>query len=109
MSIILSKKSQEFIKKNKISNLFIDINFIEEKCVQIYEPKIKIIERTDLNEYNNFESISSEKLTIFLSEKFIQIYGQLTEYYLDFAGFLKKELIIENAEPIIKNLCKIGK
>ncbi len=75
MSIILSKKSQEFIKKNKISNLFIDINFIEEKCVQIYEPKIKIIEGTDLNEYNIFESISTEKLTIFLSEKFIQISG----------------------------------
>lgn len=107
MSILLSEKSKEFINKNNISYLLIDIIFIEEPCTQIYDPKIEIIKNDDTEKYENLEKVSGNKISLYLSKQFIEIYGKLNEYQLDIGGFFKKVLIIKNIDPIIKNICKI--
>ncbi len=40
MSILLSNKSKEYLKKINTSNFLVDIDFIEEPCTQIYNPTI---------------------------------------------------------------------
>ena len=107
MSILLSEKSKEFIDKNNISYLLIDITFIEEPCTQIYDPKIEMIKNIDTEKYENLEKVSGNKITLYLSKQFIEIYGKLKEYQLDVGGFFKKVLILKNIDPIIKNTCKI--
>jgi len=107
MSILLSEKSKEFINKNNISYLLIDITFIEEPCTQIYDPKIEIIKSIDTAKYQNFEKVPGDKITLYLSKQFIEIYGKLNEYQLDVGGFFKKVLILKSVDPIIKNICKI--
>jgi len=107
MSILLSDKSKEFVEKNNISHLLIDITFIEEPCTQIYDPKIEMIKNIDTEKYEILEKVSGNKITLYLSKQFIEIYGKLKEYQLDVAGFFKKVLILKNIDPIIKNTCKI--
>ncbi len=107
MSILLSDKSKEFVEKNDISHLLIDITFIEEPCTQIYDPKIEMIKKIDTEKYENLEKVSGNNITLFLSKEFIEIYGKLKEYQLDVGGFFTKVLILKNIDPIIKNTCKI--
>jgi len=108
MSILLSNKSKEYLKKSNTSNFLVDIDFIEEPCTQIYNPTIKKIKDVDLEKYNDFEKVSKDNLTLFLSDWFIKIYGKLEEYRLDLNGFLKKRLTIKNIDPIIRNTCKVN-
>jgi len=107
MSILLSDKSKEFVEKNNISHLLIDITFIEEPCTQIYDPKIEIIKNDNIEKFENLEKVSGNKITLYLSKQFIEIYGKLNEYQLDVGGFFKKVLILKSVDPIIKNICKI--
>ena len=107
MSILLSDKSKEFVEKNDISHLLIDITFIEEPCTQIYDPKIEMIKKIDTEKYENLEKVSGNDITLYLSKQFIEIYGKLKEYQLDVGGFFTKVLILKNIDPIIKNTCKI--
>jgi len=106
MSIKLSAKSQKFIAKNNVHNLFIDLAYIEEPCVQIYEPKIKMIEDKNLGKFDEVNRISNESLTIFISDAFTKTYGKLDKYFLDRGGIVKKNLFLRNVDPIIKNICK---
>ena len=108
MSINLSEKSKKYIVKNKISKLFIDINFFEEICTQVYEPVISIIHNNELKDWEKIEKVSIKNLTLYISDSFLKIFGKLDEYQLDIEGFLKKILILTNIDPIIKNTCKIN-
>ena len=108
MSISLSNKSKEYLKKSNISNFLVDIIFIEEPCTQIYNPTLKKITEADIEKYKDFEKVSKDNLILYLSDWFIQIYGKLEEYQLDINGVFKKKLIIKNIDPIIKNTCKVN-
>ena len=107
MSISLSNKSKEFLKKSNTTNFLVDIIFIEEPCTQIYNPTIEKIKDVDLEKYEDFEKVSKDNLILYLSDWFIKIYGKLEEYQLDINGIFKKKLIIKNINPIIKNTCKV--
>jgi hypothetical protein len=107
MSILLSKESKEYLKKNNASNFLVDIIFIEEPCTQIYYATIEKIEEADLEKYKDFENVSKDNLILYLSDWFLKIYGKLEEFQLDVDGFFKKKLTIKNVNPIIKNTCKI--
>ena len=107
MSISLSNKSKEFLKKSNTLNFLVDIIFIEEPCTQIYNPTIEKIKDVDLDKYKDFEKVSKDNLILYLSDWFIKIYGKLEEFQLDINGILKKRLIIKNINPIIKNTCKV--
>lgn len=108
MSISLSNKSKEYLKKSTTSNFLVDIIFIEEPCTQIYNPTLEEIKDVDLEKYKDFEKVFKDNLILYLSDWFIKIYGKLEEYHLDVSGFLKKKLTITNIDPIIKNTCKIN-
>lgn len=108
MSISLSNKSKEFLKKSNTLNFLVDIIFIEEPCTQIYNPTVEKIKDVDLDKYKDFEKVSKDNLILYLSDWFLKIYGKLEEFQLDINGILKKRLIIKNINPIIKNTCKIG-
>ncbi len=107
MSISLSNKSKEFLKKSNTLNFLVDIIFIEEPCTQIYNPTVEKIKDVDLDKYKDFEKVSKDNLILYLSDWFIKIYGKLEEFQLDINGILKKRLIIKNINPIIKNTCKV--
>ena len=107
MSIVLSNKSKEYLKRSNTSNLLVDITFIEEPCTQIYNPVIEKIEDIDLENYKDFEKVSNDNLILYLSDWFIKIFGKLEEYQLDIDGIFKKKIIIKNINPIIKNTCKV--
>ena len=106
MSIKLSAKSQKFIAKSNVHNLFIDLAYIEEPCVQIYEPKINMIEDKNLGKFDEVDHISNENLTLFISDAFIKSYGKLDRYFLDLGGIVKKNLFLSNIDPIIRNVCE---
>jgi len=108
MSISLSNKSKEYLKKSNTSNFLVDIIFIEEPCTQIYNPTIEKIKDVDFDKYKDFEKVSNDNLILYLSDWFIKIYGKLEEYQLDINGIFKKKLIIKNINPIIKNTCKVN-
>ena len=107
MSILLSKESEEYLKKNNASNFLVDIIFIEEPCTQIYHATLEKIEEANLEKYKDFETVSKDNLKLYLSDWFLKIYGKLEEFQLDVDGFFKKKLTIKNVEPIIKNTCKV--
>ena len=108
MSISLSNKSKEYLKKSTTSNFLVDIIFIEEPCTQIYNPTLEKIKDVDLEKYEDFEKVFKDNLILYLSDWFIKIYGKLKEYHLDVSGFLKKKLTITNIDPIIKNTCRVN-
>jgi len=107
MSIILTEKSKKFIEKKKISDLSLEIAYIEEPCTQIYDPKIKIIKEEDLEKYSNYKKVSFNNLTLNVSKSFIELYGDLKNFNLDMGSLIKKKLVIKNVEPIIKNVCNV--
>jgi len=108
MSILLTNRSKEYLKKSNTFNFLVDIDFIEEPCTQIYNPILEKIKDGDLEKYSDFEKVSKDNLTLYLSNWFIKIYGKLEAYHLDLNGFLKKRLSIKNIDPIIKNTCKVN-
>lgn len=107
MSIILTEKSKKFIEKKKITNLSLEIAYIEEPCTQIYDPKIEIIKDNKTKSYSSYKKVSSNGLTLNVSNSFIELYGDLNEFELDVESLIKKKLIIKNVDPIIKNVCKV--
>lgn len=106
MSIVLTNKSREYIGKNNINNLFIDLIYIEESCAQIYDPKVRIIEKRDLEKFEDYDNISIDNLTLYISNAFTKIYGKLDKYLLDTSGIVKKSLVLRNVDSIIRNICK---
>ncbi len=107
MSITLTEKSKKFIEKKNISNLSLEIAYIEERCTQIYDPKIEIIKNGNLEKYSNYKKVSSNNLTLNISKSFIELFGNLNNFELDMGSLIKKKLIIKNVDPIIKNVCKV--
>ncbi len=106
MSIVLTNKSQKYISKTNIHNLFVDLIYIEESCAQIYDPKIRIIENNNLEKFEELDNITNGDLTLYFSNAFIKIYGKLDKYFLDTSGFVKKRLFLSNVDSIIRNVCK---
>ena len=106
MSSILSEKAQEYIKKNKITKILIDVDFIEESCTQIFDPIIKILKNSAMDKYEDFEKIMDDNYIIYISKSFIEKFGKLNEYKIEICGFFKKVLVLTNVDPIIKNICR---
>ena len=107
MSIILNEKSKKFIEKKNITNLSLEIAYIEEPCTQIYDPKIVIIKDNKIKNDSSYKKVSSNGLTLNVSNSFIKLYGDLNKFELDMGSLIKKKLIIKNVDPIIKNVCKV--
>ncbi len=107
MSIIFSNKSKHHIEKNNMSNFLIDVRFIRKSCAQICYTYVTEIIDNDIDKYKDFEKVKENGFTFYISSKVNDVYGKLDEFHLDIEGFFKKNLIINNIDPIIKNTCKI--
>lgn len=107
MNVILSEKSQEYINKNKISNLLIKVSFFTEGCILIKEPRIENIKNKDREKYTDYNRISKENLNFFIAPDFTEIFSEIEDYFLELEGTLKKKLIIKNIKPIIIRTCQM--
>ncbi|MHA2006713.1 MAG: hypothetical protein ACXABO_13035 [Promethearchaeota archaeon] len=103
----MSENSKKFVEKNGILNIIVDIDFIEEKCAQIYDPVVKVIKDRDLRKFKDYTKVSNEVITLYISNSFINAYGILNEFQLDIGGLVKKRLFFSNIEPMIREICKI--
>ena len=106
MSILLTDKSRNFIESKDIKELIIDVKLLEEPCTQIFDSKISILKTSNDENLNSYEKVSENGITLHISQKFIEIFGHLKKFQLNVGGFLKKELYLENIDPIIKDICK---
>ncbi|MHA2036134.1 MAG: hypothetical protein ACW972_01000 [Promethearchaeota archaeon] len=106
MSIVLSGKSQKYIRKNNIQHLLIDLTFIEEPCTEIYDPIIKILRERDLDRYRELDKISEGNLNLYISKNFVKTFGNHDNYSIDTSGIFRNKLVLKNVDPIIVNTCK---
>ncbi len=107
MSILfLSENSKKFIKKKNIQNVIADLDYIEESCAQIYDPRVRIIKDRELDIFKDLTRISNGELTLYISKPFMDKFGSLDEFQLDVGGLIKKGLYLSNVEPIIIDTCK---
>jgi len=106
MSIVLSGKSQQYIIKNNIQYILVDLIITEESCTKIFEPIIKILQKEDLGSYKELENISDGDLKLYISKNFIKTFGITDIFQIDKSGILKIKLVLSNVEPIIINTCK---
>ena len=105
LTLFLSENSKNFIKKKNIQNIIADLDYIEESCAQIYDPRVRIIKDRELDIFKDLTKVSNGELTLYLSKSFINKFGKLDEFQLDVGGVIKKRLFLSNVEPIIINIC----
>ena len=106
LTLFLSENSKNFIKKKNIQNIIADLDYIEESCAQIYDPRVRIIKDRELDIFKDLTKVSNGELTLYLSKSFINKFGKLDEFQLDVGGLIKKGLYLSNVEPIIIDTCK---
>ena len=106
LTLVLSENSKKFIKKKNIQNIIADLDYIEEYCAQIYDPRVRIIKDRELDIFKDLTKVSNGELTLYLSKSFINKFGKLDEFQLDVGGVIKKRLFLSNVEPIIIDICK---
>lgn len=106
LTLVLSENSKKFIKKKNIQNIIADLDYIEESCAQIYDPRVRIIKDRELDIFKDLTKVSNGELTLYLSKSFINKFGKLDEFQLDVGGVIKKRLFLSNVEPIIIDICK---
>ncbi|MHA1291774.1 MAG: hypothetical protein ACTSQJ_03785 [Promethearchaeota archaeon] len=107
MTIILSDQAKEFLEKNNIEKLLIDVSVIKEACLEIVSPSLIVVKDNDLESIKYQVEISTGFLNVYISKKFIKIFGNYHEYKINLKGFFEKTLTLGNVNPIIKNICDI--
>lgn len=109
MHIKISSEAKQFlVKKEKVTRLLIDIDQIDEGCTRIYNPKIELLENgKEPEEIKISIEMELEGYTFFISRRFSEIYGSISELIIDIGGLFEKVLIIDNIEAQTKNICKV--
>ena len=106
MNIEFSQKLHQFCEKKQIHQFFLSVNLIEEPCLQIYRPAI-IFEQKNLDK-DEFQLIGThDGVEIYRNQEFLDRFGKLDHLHFTVKGLLKKHVILENVDPIIKNVCKV--
>ncbi|KKM83651.1 hypothetical protein LCGC14_1307310, partial [marine sediment metagenome] len=100
-TLLLSENSKKFIEKKNIQNVIADLDYIEESCAQIYDPRVRIIKDRELDIFKDLTKVSNGELTLYLSKPFMDKFGGLDEFQLDVGGVIRKGLFLSNVEPII--------
>ncbi|MHA1563385.1 MAG: hypothetical protein ACTSPA_14840 [Promethearchaeota archaeon] len=106
MTVILDEKAKGFIQEKSISSLLIDVDLMEESCVQVFSPVIKL----KISNNDEFEQkTNANGIEILFSNYFIEQFGNHEKLMISIKGLIRKQLFIKNVEPIIKNVCNINK
>ena len=107
MSIILTNESKEYIEKNDVTNILIDVIIIREACLEIKNPTLNIIKEDGVESIKDPIKITLGTLNVYISRKFIKTFGNHEEYQIDMSGFFEKRLTLKNINPININTCNV--
>lgn len=106
MEIHISEKVHQFCAAKGISQLYFVVHLTEEPCTQIYQPMIKT--NVKISNPDTFELVGKfDEYEIYQDSEYLQMFGNIEEIQLDLKGLLKKQIIIKNVDPIIRNVCKV--
>ena len=105
ITIDFDEKSRTLIQEKSISSFLIDVDLMEEPCVQVFSPVIKL-KFSNNDEFAHKTNVNG--IEILISNQFIEQFGNLEKILITIKGLLRKHLYIKNVEPLIKNVCKIN-
>ena len=105
ITVNFNDKALGLIQEKSISSFLIDVDLMEEPCVQVFSPVIKL-KFSDNDEFE--QKINVDGIEILFSNEFIEQFGKHENILISIKGLIRKQLFIKNIEPIIKNVCKIN-
>ncbi|WP_371805537.1 hypothetical protein [Candidatus Lokiarchaeum ossiferum] len=97
-------RALEYIEKKKISNVLIDVEYLEEPCTQIFSPIVKD-QAHFISEDKGYRN--QQGLLVEFSDQYLNHFDFSQDIIISTEGLLKKHLSVKNIDPIIKNVCKI--
>ncbi len=104
ITVNFDEKAQGFIQEKSISSFLIDVDLMEEPCVQVFSPVIKLkFSNDEFEQKTNIDGIE-----ILFSNQFIEQFSNHEKLMISIKGLIRKQLFIKNVEPIIKNVCNIN-
>ena len=105
ITVNFDEKASSLIQEKSISSFLIDVDLMEEPCVQVFSPVIKLKFSKD-DEFEQKANVNG--IEILFSNQFIEQFGKNENILISTKGLIRKQLFIKNIEPIIKNVCKIN-
>ena len=107
--ITIDEKGQKIVSKKSIKTISIDVEYLEEPCIQIYNPHV-IPDPASIEGHKKIGIIhgsNDTEVSVFLSLRFAQTFTIPKSLQISAEGLLRKKLAIINIEPIIRNICKV--
>ncbi|QEE17518.1 hypothetical protein DSAG12_03355 [Promethearchaeum syntrophicum] len=104
VNIDFDEKAISLVQEKSISSFLIDVDLMEEPCVQVLSPVIKL-KFSDNDEFAHKTNVNG--IEILISNQFIERFGKYEKILISIKGLIRKQLFIKNIEPIIKNVCII--
>ncbi|MHA1720028.1 MAG: hypothetical protein ACTSWX_00315 [Promethearchaeota archaeon] len=102
--IEFDEKASDLMQEKSISSFLLDVDFMEEPCVQVFSPVIRL----KISNIDGFEKKTVfNDIEIIFSNRFMEYFGDSENLLISTKGLLRKRLFVKNIEPIIKNVCKI--
>ena len=105
ITVNYDEKALSLIQEKSISSFLIDVDLMEEPCVQVFSPVIKL-KFSDGDEFEHKTNVNG--IEILISNQFIEKFGNYENILISTKGLIRKQLFIKNIEPIIKNVCNIN-
>ena len=105
ITVNFDEKALGLIQEKSISSFLIDTDLMEEPCVQVFSPVIRL-KFSDNDEFE--QKVNVNGIEIFFSNQYIDHFGKHEKILISIKGLIRKQLFIKNIEPIIKNVCKIN-
>ena len=105
ITVNFDEKALGLIREKSISSFLIDADLMEEPCVQVFSPVIKL----KFSDNDGFEQkINVDGIEILFSNEFIEQFGKHENLVISIKGLIRKKLFIKNIDPIIKNVCNFN-
>ena len=105
ITVNFDEKALDHIQEKSISSFLIDADLMEEPCVQVFSPVIKL-KFSNNDEFEQKTNVNG--IEILFSNQYIEQFGKHENLLISIKGLIRKKLFIKNIEPIIKNVCKIN-
>ena len=105
ITVNFDEKALGLIQEKSISSFLIDADLMEEPCVQVFSPVIKL-KFSNNDEFEQKTNVNG--IEILFSNQYIEQFGKHESLLISIKGLIRKKLFVRNIEPIIKNVCKIN-
>ena len=97
-------KAHAFLAKQDLHAFVLDVEHVEEACVQIYNPVLRVMTE---HQANFISLVQTEEITLYSTPKFNELFSLPPTIELTVEGLIRKHLIVKNIDPIIKNVCNL--